>query len=166
METQFYNRGLVNKEDVMWYWVDDKAELDGKGRNEVQQLYERLAHDPIPQDLSTLWVCLMVDRAAITSMLRVYGRPSTEIYTSVRSRSLRREVDYLPYLTVVDSNEMEEDGPEEDDGEYHGSFKCAVKCVFDLYGNEQSLAPEEYYPRNGRIWGGEVGMNYEVPGDP
>jgi hypothetical protein len=51
---------------------------------------------------------------------------------------------------------------EPDDGEYHGQFKCAVQSVFRLLENEQTLAPGEYYPRKGQIWG-DLGFLYEAP---
>ena len=30
MEKEFYMPEAVDRKDVMWYWVDDKAKLDGK----------------------------------------------------------------------------------------------------------------------------------------
>jgi hypothetical protein len=37
MEKEFYMPGAVDREDVTWYWVDDKAKLDGKGPRAVQK---------------------------------------------------------------------------------------------------------------------------------
>jgi hypothetical protein len=37
METQFYIPKSVDRENVTWYWVDDKAKLDGKGPREVRE---------------------------------------------------------------------------------------------------------------------------------
>jgi hypothetical protein len=37
LESKFYVPEAVDRDDVMWYWVDDKAKLDGKGPREVRQ---------------------------------------------------------------------------------------------------------------------------------
>ena len=135
----------------------------------------------------SLWVCLMVDREAIESMLRVYGPPATEIFT-LTSPGRRKDIPFLPYLTAVSTSWSEENNNEEssgeesesegsgseeiddevqedpriDDGEYHGHFKCAVQSILQLWKDEQILSPEEYYPRDGGIWG-DVGFVYEAP---
>lgn len=37
MEKEFHMPEAVNREDVKWYWVDDKAKLDGKDHHAVQR---------------------------------------------------------------------------------------------------------------------------------
>lgn len=108
-------------------------------------------------------------------MLRVYGPPATSIFTLMRSNRTRRDIPFLPYLTVVDTNQTDEEGSSGEsgdkakeeaginDGEYHGHFKCALQSIFLLWQNEQSIAPEEYYPSNGSIWG-DIGFEYYPPG--
>lgn len=110
----------------------------------------------------------MVNRAAIESMLRVYGPPAVEVWQLPPRR--RWDIPFLPYLTAVDTfwsdeeDESKASGSEEIDGEakqeprindreYHGYFKCTVASVFELLQNEQGLSPQEYYPRDGGIWG-------------
>jgi hypothetical protein len=107
----------------------------------------------------------MVDRTAIESMLRVYGPPGTKVFTLMSSPSRRTDIPFLPYVTAVDTSSIGEEsssGESDDevqeeasinDGEYHGHFKCALQSIFLLWDNEQSLAPEEYYPRNGSVLG-------------
>jgi hypothetical protein len=135
-----------------------------------------------------LWVCLMVDREAIESILRVYGPPATEIFTLGGSVT-RKDIPFLPYVTAVDTNWTEGNNNEEsnsedtiseasdnekiddevqeepriDDGEYHGHLKCALRSILQLWQNEQSISPEEYYPRDRLIWG-DIGFVYEAPG--
>ena len=127
----------------------------------------------------SLWVCLMVDREAIESMLRVYGPPAVEIF-AMGGPARRQDVPYLPYLTAVstrwdeetEDEESEASGEEEnddkvkeepaDDGEYHGDLKFALKSILVLWQNEQTLSPDEYYQRDRSICA-DIGFRYEPP---
>lgn len=174
MEKEFYMPEAVDRKDVMWYWVDDKAKLDGKRPRDVKELFQSLFGSPSPYGLSSLWLCLMVDRTAIESMLRVYGPPATSVVTLMPSNRRRMDIPLLPYVTAVDTSWDEEEsssgeGDNEaqegvgiNDGEYHGHFKCALQSIFLLWENEQCIAPEEYYPRNGSIWG-DIAFEYYPP---
>src|ERR1700712_2445488 len=63
---------------------------------------------------SILWVCLMVDRVAIESMLRVYGPPATEIFNlHNRPNPRRNDISFLPYLTAVSTSFIGETEDEE-----------------------------------------------------
>ena len=110
-------------------------------------------------------------------MLRVYGPPTIETFHLIPSNPGRKEVPFLPYITVVGTSWTEENNeeggakesgneiqeqPQDNDGEYHGSFKCALQSIFQLWENEQVLSPEEYFPRDGSIWG-DIGFVYEAP---
>jgi hypothetical protein len=153
-------------------------------------------------DYQGLWLCLMVDREAIESMLRVYGPPATEIFT-MGGPAMRRDIPFLPYLTAVSTTWTEENDDEEseseesqsdgsgsieigsdnthgeasgnkeanddeveeepiDDGEYHGDFKFALQSILEIWQSEQSISPDEYYPRDRSIWG-DIGFSYEPP---
>lgn len=37
MEKEFYMPGAVDRKDITWHWVDDKAKLDGKRPRDVQE---------------------------------------------------------------------------------------------------------------------------------
>lgn len=37
MEQTFYMPKSVDREKILWYWVDDKTKLEGKGPHEVQK---------------------------------------------------------------------------------------------------------------------------------
>ncbi|CAM1500374.1 Fc.00g095360.m01.CDS01 [Cosmosporella sp. VM-42] len=37
LEKQFYRPEAVDREDITWYWVEDRLRLDGKGPREVQR---------------------------------------------------------------------------------------------------------------------------------
>ena len=139
------------------------------------RLFQSLFSSTSPYGLSTLWLCLMVDSTAIESMLRVYGPPATSVFTLMSSNGRRVDIPFLPYVTAVDTNLTEEEScsGESDneaqegvgiinDGEYHGHFKCALQSIFLLWQNEQLIAPDEYYPRNGSIWG-DIGFEYYPP---
>ncbi|KAK6189221.1 Nucleolar protein 9 [Pestalotiopsis sp. IQ-011] len=139
LESRFYLPEAVYMEEVHWWWIDDKASLDGKGARQVQKVHEDL--------------------------------PSQ--FDMVR----RETVSFVPYITAIDTHwtRVNEDGEvvaqaEEElqvinDGEYreyNGQFKCAVGSVFELWGNEQLLEPTRYFPRYGKIWGGN-GVAFELP---
>ena len=79
----------VDRNDITWFWVDDKAKLDGKGlvksesienlslcsqNTNIYRLFQSLCGtSTFPRGTNVLWICLTVDREAIESMLRVYG---------------------------------------------------------------------------------------------
>ena len=112
-------------------------------------------------DYQGLWLCLMVDREAIESMLRVYGPPATEIFT-MGGPPRRKDIPFLPYLTAVSTDWEEENEDDVDDGEYHGDFKFALQCIVEIWESEQSITPDEYYPRDRSIFG-DIGFSYEAP---
>ncbi|KAI1376596.1 hypothetical protein F4677DRAFT_419024 [Hypoxylon crocopeplum] len=178
LEREFYAPEAVDPDDVSWFWVDKKDKLDGKGPREIREEFQRLCATTFPHGLSSLWVCLMVDREAIESMLRVYGPPVIEVSRFIPLYAKRKEISFLPYITAVSTRWMEEaedekgsgeerkdqvqEKPLVNDREYHGHFKCALRSVFNLWQNEQLQSPEEYYPRVGNIWG-DIGVAYETP---
>ena len=139
------------------------------------RLFQSIFSSTSPYGLSSLWVCLMVDRTAIESMLRVYGPPATSVFTLMPANGMRKDIPFLPYVTAVDNDWTEEEngngesdneaqeGADINDGEYHGHFKCALESIFLLWENEQCIAPDEYYPRNGSIWGDNIGFEYYPP---
>lgn len=115
----------------------------------------------------------MVDREAIESMLRVYGPPAKEVPTFRPPNLVRKkDISLLPYLTAVATNWKETSGNKRgitggttrqvNDGEYHGQFKCAVRCIFVLWNNEQVIEPQRSFPGHGKIWGDNE-ILYEAP---
>jgi len=168
----------------------------------LHQSLSAAAAYPDGSNYSSLWLCFMVDREAIESMLRVYGPPATEIFT-IGGPPMRKDIPFLPYLTAVstdweEENEVEESDDEEsqsdgsgsieigsddthraasgnkkanddeveeepiDDGEYHGDFNFALQSIVEIWQSEQSISPDEYYPRDRSIFG-DIGFSYEPP---
>lgn len=179
LESRFYLPEAVYPEEVIWWWIDDKASLDGKSARQVQKLFHSRCGVDIPSWSSHLWLCLAVDRQAIRSMLRVYGHRATRIHEDLPASfdMVRREtVSFVPYITAIDTywrrvnsdgevvDEVEDEPQAINDGEYreyNGQLKCAVESVFELWGNEQLLEPTRYFPRYGKIWGGN-GVAFEL----
>ncbi|KAF7521070.1 hypothetical protein G7054_g12565 [Neopestalotiopsis clavispora] len=166
LNERFYVPEAVDPDDITWYWVDDKARLDGKGPHEVRSLLRHLcATGSLPPGTDSLWICLAVDREAIESMLRVYGPPATRISMSFPRNPRRDQVSFLPYLTAVGTH-WARDGrqePQVRDGEYHGHFKCAMEAIFALWQDEQVLTPDKHFLGDGLIWGDDP-VAYEAPG--
>lgn len=133
-------------------------------RRLFQSLYSA-ATFPYGSSYRSLWVCLMMDREVIESMLRVYSPPVTKIL-NVTSPGRRKDIPFLSYLTAVSTTWIEENSHEEssseelnsqntlsetsgneeidhevheesciDDGEYHGNFKCALQNILQLWQN-------------------------------
>ncbi|KAN0108028.1 hypothetical protein V8E51_007770 [Hyaloscypha variabilis] len=202
MERQFFVPKAIRRRNVSWHWVEDKAKLERGGLTRLFQSLLAAAAYPNGLDYQGLWLCLMVDREAIESMLRVYGPPATEIFT-MGGPAMRRDIPFLPYLTTVSTTWTEENDDEEseseesqsdgsgsieigyddthgeasgnkeanddeveeepiDDGEYHGDFKFALQSILEIWQSEQSISPDEYYPRDRSIWG-DIGFSYEPP---
>ncbi|RDW62454.1 hypothetical protein BP6252_11887 [Coleophoma cylindrospora] len=160
MEIEFHMLEAVDRDDVMWYWVDDKTKLDGKGPCEVRKLFHSLCGtSALPYHLNHLWLCLMVDQKAIESMLRVYGPPVTEIFTLIPSQR-RKDIPFLPYVSAVDTRYNGDFN--EPNAVYQGHFECALQSIFSLWQNEQLITPDEYCPTDGGIWG-DIGIVFEVP---
>ena len=113
--------------------------------------------------LASRWFCLMVDREAIESMLRVYGPPATQIYGPWEKDPAERDVPFLPYLVAVSTKSTEFETEDEgnyhqsdagpDDGEYHGYLKVALSSIFTFWAKEEIQEPQEYYTGKDSIWG-------------
>ncbi|KAI0965121.1 hypothetical protein F4678DRAFT_453908 [Xylaria arbuscula] len=173
LEAKFYRTEIVDPRQFTWPWIDDKARLDGKGPSEVRTLFNDLStRGSLPPGFRSLWRCLMVDREAIESMLRVFGPPARLVqapYYVQGDFEVVREVSFLPYLTAVDTNgEWNDRDPDPRDIyglEYAGLVKCALQSVFVLLAAEDVFAPQEaIHPRNGRIFEDGTELQYEPPG--
>lgn len=142
------------------------------------RLFQSLHATTFPPGTNRLWLFLIVDREAIESMLRVYGPPAVRTSEFIPLSPRKEDAPFLPYVTAASTRWLEDENtsgstgealgrvqeePQVNDTEYHGQFKCALRSVFRLWENEQLLTPQEYYPRDRKIWGGDH-VVYEAPG--